>query len=177
MRALIIATNGFEDSELSYPYYRLQEYGADVHVVAPETGTIEGKHGYEFEVDWTFDERTPEEWAEAFDLLVVPGGYSPEQLRTEAPVAADVVATFDEFDLPIAAICHGAQLLISADILAGREITGYWTLEVDIENAGATFVDEAVVVDHNIVTSRVPADLPYFMQETFKLLETTAVTA
>ncbi len=177
MQALILATDGFEDSELSYPYYRLQEYGADVHLVAPEEGAIEGKHGYTFDVDWTVDERTPEEWAESFDLLVIPGGDSPERLRTEAPMAADVVAAFDAFEVPIAAICHGAQLLISADVIEGREITGYWSLEVDIENAGATYLDEPVVVDDAVVTSRVPSDLPAFMTETFELLERTTVPA
>lgn len=177
MQALILATDGFEDSELSYPYYRLQEYGADVHLVAPEEGTIEGKHGYAFEVDWTVDERMPEEWAEAFDLLVIPGGESPERLRTEAPEAADIVAAFDDFELPIASICHGAQLLISADVLEGREITGYWPLQVDVENAGASYVDEPVVVDDHFVTSRVPSDLPSFMSKTFELVEQTTVPA
>lgn len=177
MQALILATDGFEDSELSYPYYRLEEYGAEVHIAAPEAGTIEGKHGYTFDVDWTIDDRMPAEWAESFDLLVIPGGYSPERLRTQAPAAPDVVAAFDEFEVPIASICHGAQLLISADILEGREVTGYWSLEVDIENAGATYVDEEVVVDDYLVTSRVPSDLPAFMAETFDLVERTTVPA
>ncbi|MFP4591694.1 MAG: type 1 glutamine amidotransferase domain-containing protein [Halobacteriales archaeon] len=177
MQAIILATDGFEDSELIYPYYRLQEDGADVHLVAPEAGEIEGTHGYTFEVDWTVDERRPSEWAESFDLLVIPGGTSPEALRTEAPLAADIVAAFDAVEKPIAAICHGAQLLISADVLEGREVTGYWSLAVDIENAGATYVDESVVVDDHLVTSRVPSDLPAFMTATFEQLETTTVPA
>lgn len=176
MQALILATNGFEDSELSYPYYRLQEDGATVHLLAPHAGTIEGKHGYEFDVDWTVDERAPEEWAEQFDMLVIPGGSSPEALRLEAPVSADIVAAFDEIDKPIAAICHGAQLLISADILEDRELTGYWSLEVDIENAGATYLDDEAVVDENLVTARVPDDLPSFMRAVFEVVETATVT-
>lgn len=177
MQTIILATDGFEDSELTYPYYRLQEYGANVHLVAPDEGTIEGKYGYDFEVDWTVDERSPDEWAEAFDLLVIPGGSSPEALRLQAPESAEIVAAFDELEKPIAAICHGPQLLISADILEGREIAGYWTLEVDIENAGATFHDEETVVDDNLITARVPDDLPMFMKRTFEVVERLTVPA
>ncbi|MFB6253131.1 MAG: type 1 glutamine amidotransferase domain-containing protein [Halobacteriaceae archaeon] len=172
MKSLIITTDGFEDSEFSYPYYRLQEEGYTVDVVTPEGKTVEGKHGYTFDADYSVDEFSATTWADKYDHLVIPGGNAPERLRTEEPKAADIVAAFDTADQPISAICHGAQLLISADILTGRDITGYWTLEVDIENAGATYHDEEVVVDDNLVTSRVPRDLPRFMKETFELIET-----
>lgn len=92
-------------------------------------------------------------------------------------MAAEIVAVFDAADVPVAGICHAAQLLISADILEGRELTGYWSLEVDIENAGGRYLDEPVVVDDNLVTSRVPDDLPTFMEETFDLLKRTAIPA
>ncbi len=177
MRSIILATDGFEDSELSYPYYRLREEGYNVDIVAPSGDSIEGKHGYEFDVAYHLDERTPSEWADAYDLLVIPGGSSPERLRTEAPMAADIVAAFDAANVPVAGICHAAQLLISADILEDRELTGYWSLEVDIENAGGHYLDEPVVVDDNLVTSRVPDDLPAFMEETFDRLERTAIPA
>ncbi|MDY6765112.1 MAG: DJ-1/PfpI/YhbO family deglycase/protease, partial [Halobacteria archaeon] len=147
MTGLIITTDGFEDSEFSYPFYRLQEEGFEVDVVTPEGREVEGKHGYTFEADFGFDEYEPSEWADEYDFLVIPGGRAPERLRLEAPVASDIVEAFDEVGKPIASICHGAQLLISAGILEGREVTGYWSLEVDIENAGATFFDEEVVVD------------------------------
>ncbi|WP_435096761.1 type 1 glutamine amidotransferase domain-containing protein [Halarchaeum sp. P4] len=163
MKALVVATDGFEDSEFSYPYYRLQEDSWEVDVATPDGDAVEGEYGYTFDADHAIDERSPSAFADEYDLLVVPGGDSPEALRTEAPEAADVVASFDEHDVPIAAICHGAQLLISADVLEGRRATGYWTLEVDIQNAGAEYVDEAVVADGNLVTSRVPDDLPAFM--------------
>jgi protease I len=163
MQGLILATDGFEDSEFSYPYYRLREAGFDVHVVTPAGEPVTGKHGYGFEADLSVEAYTPEEWAEAYDFAVVPGGDSPEALRTEAPAAADLLRAFDEAGNPIAAICHGLQLLISADVLDGRTVTGYWSLEVDAENAGATWVDEPVVVDDNLLTSRVPDDLPAFM--------------
>lgn len=168
MNGLIIATDGFEDSEFSYPFYRLREAGVDVDVATPEGESISGKHDYEFEADYALHEYEPAEWAEQYDLLVIPGGRSPEYLRQEAPIAAEIVWAFDEADQPVASICHGAQLLISADILEGRTITGYWTLEVDIENAGAEFVDKEVVVDGNLVTSRVPDDLPAFMGTLFE---------
>lgn len=171
MKALIITTDGFEDSEFSYPYYRLQEAGYEVDIAAPEASEITGKHGYVFEADFALDEFEPSWWADEYDLLVIPGGSAPENLRTEAPIAADIVWAFDEADQPIAAICHGAQLLISADVLEGREVTGYWSLQVDIENAGATYLDEEVVWDDNFITSRVPADLPAFMRTVFEFME------
>ena len=171
MNGLIVATNGFEDSEFNYPYYRLREEGHEVDVTTPNGESIEGKHGYEFDADYAIDEHEPAEWAEEYDFLVVPGGRSPESLRRETPEAADIVREFDEREQPVAAICHGAQLLISADVLEGREVTGYWTLEVDVENAGAEFVDEEVAVDGHLVTSRVPDDLPAFMEAFFDLVE------
>lgn len=170
MEALIVTTDGFEDSEFSYPFYRLREAGVDVDVATPDGESVTGKHDYEFDADAAIDDRRPADWADSYDLLVVPGGYAPEQLRTEAPEAADVVAAFVDADRPVASICHGIQLLISADVLNGAEVTGYETLEVDVENAGATFHDEEVVVDEPFVTSRVPDDLPAFMAETLSLL-------
>jgi protease I len=171
MKGLVLVTDGFEDSEFSYPFYRLRESGWDVDVATPDGDSVTGEHGYEFDGDVAIDEDSPSWFAEEYDLLVVPGGDSPEALRTEAPAAADVVAAFDDRDRPIATICHGAQLLISAGILAGRRATGYWSLEVDVENAGAEYVDEPVVVDENLVTSRVPDDLPAFMDATLRLVE------
>ena len=173
MSSLILTTDGFEDSEFQYPYYRLQEAGIDVTVATPEGEDVSGKHGTSGEADAAIGDVD----ADDYELLVIPGGNAPEQLRLEAPEAADIVASFDEAGKPIAAICHGAQLLISADILEGREITGYWSLEVDIENAGATFTDEEVVVDDNLITSRVPDDLPAFMAKTLEVAEREEVEA
>ncbi|MFB6070823.1 MAG: type 1 glutamine amidotransferase domain-containing protein [Halanaeroarchaeum sp.] len=177
MKALVLATDGFEDTEFSYPYYRLQEAGWNVHVATPSGESIEGKHGYEFDADAAIDERVPGQWAKEYDLLVLPGGGSPESLRTEAPIAADVVSEFDEREKPITSICHGAQLLISADVLEGRRATGYWPLEIDIENAGAEYVDESVVIDDNLVTARYPADLPDLLRATLDVVDESAVPA
>lgn len=177
MDALVVSADGFEDSELSYPYYRLQEAGWDVTLATPDGEDISGKHGVEFEADAAISERDADGWVDESDLLVLPGGRAPESIRLSAPEAVDVVAGFDAADEPIASICHGAQLLISADVLEGREATAYASLEVDVENAGATFVDEEVVVDDNLVTSRNPADLPAFMAETLELAERTPAEA
>ncbi|GAB6879224.1 type 1 glutamine amidotransferase domain-containing protein [Halorubrum gandharaense] len=168
MKGLIITTDGYEDSEFNYPYYRLQEAGFEVSVATPEGRTVEGKHGYTAEADRSLDEQDPEWFAEEFDLLVIPGGDAPERLRTEAPAATEIVSAFDEREQPIAAICHGPQLLISADVIEDREIAAYETLAVDVENAGATFLDEPTVVDDHLITARVPDDLPWFIEATFE---------
>lgn len=166
MKALIISTDRFEDSELFYPKYRLKEEGVDVEVATPEGNDIEGKHDTEIESDLEISNINVDD----YNLLVLPGGRSPEYLRVQAPEAADIVKEFDDKGKPISAICHGAQLLISADILEGRKLTCYWSLQVDVENAGGKFVDDEVVVDNNLVTSRHPDDLPAFMTETLKKL-------
>ena len=173
MTALILTTDGFEDSELTCPYYRLQEAGIDVDVATTDGESAEGKHGEEIEADLAIEEAQSDE----YDLLVLPGGYAPENLRLEAPEAADIVGEFDADGKPIASICHGVQLLISADVLDGRDVTGYWSLEVDVENAGATFVDEAAVVDDNLISSRAPQDLPAFMARTLEYAEERAIVA
>ena len=173
MSGLIITGDGFEDAEFTYPYYRLQEAGYDVDVATPDGESFESKHGQEFDADASIDAVD----ADGYDFLVVPGGRAPESMRLSAPESADLVASFADTGKPVASICHGAQLLISADVLEGREATGYASLEVDIENAGATYRDEEVVVDDGLVTSRVPDDLPAFMGALFDLLSEEQVEA
>jgi protease I len=167
MKALIVTTDGFEDSELTYPYYRLQEAGIDVEIATPDGESVTGKIGEEMDADLAISEASEDE----YDLLVVPGGNAPEDLRLEAEEAITLVREFDESGKPIASICHGAQLLISADVLKGREVTGYWAIRVDIENAGATFVDEGCVVDDTLVTARYPDDLPAWLSGLFAQLD------
>lgn len=167
MKALIISTDRFEDSELFYPYYRLKEKGLEVEVATTDGDDITGKHGTEIDGDLKIEEARPEN----YDLLVIPGGRSPEHLRVDAPKSIEIVKKFDNMNKTIAAICHGAQLMMSADILDGREATCYWTIRDDLENAGGSFVDEPVVVDENLVTSRVPSDLPHFMGKVIEKLD------
>lgn len=164
MNALIIAAGGFEDTELYYPYYRLLEEEISVDVATPGGGDVEGKHGYTVEADLSVEEA--EEGR--YDLLVIPGGRSPEHLRVEAPPSAELAREFDDADKTVAAICHGAQILMSTDVLRGREATCYRSIRDDLENAGAEFRDEPVVVDGNLVTSRHPGDLPRFMAATLR---------
>ncbi len=165
-RALIITGDGFEDIELLYPYYRLVEAGFEVVIAAPRKGKVAGKHGYEVEVHASLDEVDPA----SFDALVLPGGRGPERARVH-PRAGEIVAHFMDEGKPVAAICHGPQLLITARRVSGRRLTSYWGIKDDLVVAGAEWVDEPVVVDGNLVTSRYPPDIPFWMREFFRLLE------
>lgn len=166
MKALIISADNFEDSELLVPYYRLQEAGADVTVASLKRGTITGKMGYEVAVDKSLEELNPDDYA----ILVLPGGKAPAVLRKE-PTALEIARNFFAASKPVAAICHGPQILISAGLLKGRRATCYLSVADELQEAGARYEDREVVIDGNLVTSRQPADLPAFMRETMKQLE------
>ena len=159
MRALIITADLFEDSELQIPYQYFQELGLDVDITSMKKGAICGKHGWGTEVTVTLDEVDPKR----YDILILPGGKAPSVLRKE-PQALKVVQYFFEKGKPVAAICHGPQILISAGLLKGRMVTGYKSIAEELKNAGATYKDEAVVVDRNLITSRGPSDLKAFME-------------
>ena len=165
MKALIISAANFEDSELLVPYYRLKEAGGEVSVASLKRGAITGKHGYEVAVDYTLDEVNPDDYA----ILVLPGGKAPELVRKE-PKALEIARSFFARNKPVAAICHGPQILISAGLLQGRRATCYRSVADELKEAGALYEDREVVLDGNLVTSRQPADLPAFMRETMKLL-------
>ncbi len=166
MKALILAADGFEDSELLYPYYRLQEEEIAVDVAAPEAGPIAGKHGYSVEANLAFADVKPNE----YDLLVLPGGKGPETVRLDKN-AVDATRRMLETGKLVAAICHGAQVLISAGVIYGRTATCYKGVRDDLKAAGAEYVDREVVVDDNLITSRVPGDLPAFSRQIFKALQ------
>ena len=165
MKALIISANNFEDSELLVPFYRFREAGIEVEVASLRRENIKGKHGYEVAVDKTFAEVD----TESYDILILPGGKAPETIRNE-PLALEIVRRFFARNRPVAAICHGPQILISAGLLKGRRATCYRTVAGELKAAGALYEDSEVVVDGNLLTSRQPADLPAFMRETMKLL-------
>ena len=165
MKALIISADNFEDSELLVPYYRLKEEGVDVVVVSLRRGVITGKHGYEVPVDKTLDEVNPDDYA----ILVLPGGAAPAEVRKE-PTALDITRDFFVKNKPVAAICHGPQVLISAGLIKGRRATCYKSVADELKEAGAFYEDQDVVVDANLVTSRQPGDLPLFMREIIKQL-------
>lgn len=158
----ILATNGYEPSELDSPRKALEEAGATVHVVSLESGTIKGWKDGEWkgatEVDRTLDEVASGD----YDALVLPGGViNPDTLRKEEKAVRFVRAFFQEHK-PVAAICHGPWLLAEADVLKGRRVTSYASIKTDLKNAGADWVDQEVVVDRGLVTSRGPGDLPAF---------------
>lgn len=165
MKALIISADHFEDSELLVPYYRLQEAGVKVTVASLKRGTITGKQGYEVDVDKALVEVNPDDYA----ILVLPGGKAPAVVRKE-PKALEIAKSFFAHNKPVAAICHGPQILISADLLKGRRATCYQSVADELKEAGALYKDREVVIDGNLVTSRQPSDLPAFMRETMKLL-------
>jgi len=158
----ILATDGFEQSELEEPKKAIEAAGATVHIVSLKPGTIQGFHhadkGDAFEVDETIDAVS----ANDYDGLVLPGGVlNPDALRVNAD-AVSFVRDFFKQHKPVAAICHGPWTLVEADVVSGRTLTSWPSLKTDIENAGGTWVDEEVHVDQGLVTSRTPDDLPAF---------------
>ena len=163
MKALIISADNFEDTELLVPYYRLKEAGVEVTVASLSRGAIKGKHGIEVAVDKTLDEINPDDYA----ILVLPGGKAPALVRKE-PKALEIARSFFARSKPVAAICHGPQILISAGLMQGRRATCYRSVADELKKANALYEDREVVVDANLVTSREPADLPAFMREIMK---------
>ena len=154
----IIATDAFEDSELSDPMQAVKDAGADITVVSNKTGKITGEHGTEVLIDTTVDDVL----ASDFDGLLIPGGVkNPDVMRTNKKAVQFVRDFFDQHK-PVAAICHGPWLLVEADVVNGRTLTSWPSLQTDIKNAGGNWVDEEVVVDQGLVTSRNPDDLPAF---------------
>ncbi len=161
-RIAILATNGFEQSELEVPLKKLREAGAKVDVVSPQPGEIKGwkdkNWGNPVPVDRTLNEAKPAD----YDALVLPGGViNPDLLRVE-PKAVDFVKAFWNDHKVIGAICHGPWLLVEAGIVKGRRVTSYKSIKTDVVNAGGKWEDSAVVTDQGLVTSRHPGDLDAF---------------
>jgi len=163
---LIISADSFEDTELLVPYYRLKEEGVDVHVASMTKKKIKGKHGYEVDIDKTLKELNPDD----YDLLLLPGGKAPEAIRKEKD-ALEIAKHFFQQSKPVSAICHGPQILITADLLRGRHATCYKSVAQELKESGAIYEDTEVVVDGNLVTSRQPSDLPAFLRETIRKLK------
>ncbi len=156
-KVLIITDDIYEDLELWYPKLRLIEEGVEVHVATPRIQAYTGKNGYPLTPDLTIDDVKTADYA----ALVVPGGYAPDKLR-RYPRALEIVRDFHADKRPIAFICHGGWVPISARILRGVRLTSVSAIRDDLENAGATWVDEGCVVDGHIITAQVPKDLPGF---------------
>ncbi|MBO8142428.1 MAG: type 1 glutamine amidotransferase [Firmicutes bacterium] len=157
-RIAILAEDDYQELELWYPLLRFKEAGAAVQVVGPGRSDVHrSKLGYPVKVDLPADQAR----AEDFDAIVVPGGYAPDRMRTSEAMVG-LVREADRQGKVVAAICHAGWVLISAGILRGRRATCVANIKDDLVNAGATYVDEEVVVDGNLITSRTPPDLPAF---------------
>src|SRR5947209_769388 len=172
IRVAVLATDGFEQSELMEPRRALDEAGATTQVVSPKTGEIRGWNhtdwGQPVRVDVALDGAR----AEDYDALVLPGGVmNPDKLRMEPKAVAFVKAFFDA-GKPVAAICHGPWSVIEAGAARGRRMTSWPSLHTDLAKAGAQWVDEEVVVDRGLVTSRKPQDIPAFNREAIRLFAT-----
>ena len=163
-----LITNEFEDSEFTAPKKAFEDAGHEVVTIEKESGLeITGKNGESLTVDRGIDDVKPDD----FDALFIPGGFSPDILRADDRFVA-FTKTFMDDEKPVFAICHGPQLLITAKALEGRDATGFKSIRVDMEYAGANYADKEVVVCQNqLVTSRTPDDLPAFNREALKLLE------
>lgn len=170
-KVAILVEDGFEQIELTSPKQALEEAGAETHIVSPKRGKVKGwehtQWGQEFAVDVVIDQAN----ADDYDALLLPGGVmNPDKLRTSKP-AMDFVRHFFAQHKPVAAICHGPWALVEADVVEGRQVTSYPSIQTDLKNAGAKWVDQEVVVDQGLVTSRNPDDLPAFNR---KLVEEIA---
>jgi len=158
----ILATDGFEEIELTSPKEAIENAGGETRIVSIDHGTIQAnkhrEHGDKYQVDLSLDEAQ----AEDFDALLIPGGlFSPDALRMNQK-AKDFASDFFRQKKPVFSICHGPQVLISAGLVNGRKMTGFKAIQQDLKNAGAIVSDETVVVDKGLVTSRNPNDLPAF---------------
>jgi protease I len=166
-KVLIMLDEGVEDVEFLYPYYRFQEEGYSVDVVATKAKeTYIGKHGVPMKSDLSPEEVKIED----YDALIIPGGRAPDRMRMNKGLVKIVKDAYNKGKV-IAAVCHSPQMLIEADLLRGKKATCYRSVVTDLKNAGANYVDAPVVVDGKIVTSRFPDDLPKFCQETITLLK------
>jgi protease I len=166
-KVAILAENDYEDMELQYPLYRMKEAGAEVTVVGTGSANqYKGKHGLPVNVDKTADQVS----AGDFDGMIIPGGWAPDRMR-RYPAMVELVKQMDGQQKLVATICHGGWMLCSARIVEGRTVTAVSAIKDDLENAGASFVDREVVRDRNLVSSRVPADLPAFCRTIIEVLE------
>ena len=160
--AILVANEGIEQVELTEPWKAVQEAGATPRLVSPEAGAVQAYHHLDAADTFDVDVTVADASVDAFDALVLPGGVAnPDALRTDDAAVA-LIRDFMSAGKPVAAICHAAWSLVEADCVRGKRLTSWPSLRTDIRNAGGTWVDEEVVVDGNLITSRNPDDLPAF---------------
>lgn len=172
-RVAVVIAHNFEDIEVTAPVQAVESAGAEFVLIGIEPGEVTGKKGHVFTVDTTFAD-LPADAIDGFDLLLIPGGGAPENLRI-VDAAVDFTRKFVESGKPVASICHGPQLLISAGVLKGRRTTSVNKIRDDITNAGGLYEDADLVIDGNLISSRTPRDLDIFDQAIVDAL--TGVTA
>ena len=156
-RIAFVLGNDFEDAEFETPHTTLLKHGLSVDVIGTDTSDVTGKHGTVVSIDKSVDDAS----VDGYDALVIPGGFSPDHLRTDARIV-DFVRAFADQDKAIAAVCHAPSLLIEAGVVDGKTMTSWPSIRTDLRNAGAEVVDREVVVDGTLITSRNPDDLPAF---------------
>ena len=161
----VLIEDNFNEFEVIYPYYRLKEAGFESILVGPESKIYHSKVGLQMRAEKSVNEINFDE----FDGVVVPGGYAPDLLRRNEKILTFVRKMFESSKL-VGAICHAGWVLISAKIVNGLMLTGFSAIKDDLKNAGAKYIDNEVVVDGNVITSRMPSDLPAFMREIIKFL-------
>jgi protease I len=166
VRVAVLVEDLYENLELWYPVLRLREEGAQVFIVGPKAGeTYKSKEGYPAKADKSAEEISADE----IDAVIVPGGYAPDRMRRHETMVRLVREAAQKGKI-VAAICHGGWMLAEADVVRGRTVTSFFAIKTDLINAGANWVDKEVVRDGNIITSRVPSDLPAFMRTIIEAL-------
>ena len=169
LRVAVLATDGFEESELIEPVKALKEAGARVDIIAPRKGEIQGFRHFDKTLKVPVDRTLKEAKAESYDALLLPGGVINADALRALPEARVFIQKMDAAGKPIAAICHAPWELISAGIVRDRLLTSYPTIQDDVRNAGGFWVDREVAVDQDLVTSRRPSDLPAFKKQMIRI--------
>jgi protease I len=169
-KVAILTENGFEEVELTSPMNALEEAGAIVHIISPQKGKVKAWNHDHWSIEVNVDKELSGANPEDYDMLLLPGGVlNPDQLRTNREAVLFAIH-FIEQGKPLAAICHGPQLLIETGMISTRKLTSYASIKTDLVNSGALWVDEEVVVDNGLITSRSPEDLPAFNKKVIEEL-------
>jgi protease I len=176
-KVAFLATDMVEQVELTEPWKAVEQAGADIDLVSLEEGEIQGFNHYDKADKFSVDRTVEDASAEDYDALVLPGGVgNPDTLRTDENAVRFVRAFFDA-GKPVAAICHAPWMLVEADVARGHKLTSFWSIKTDVKNAGGNWVDEEVVLDGNLVTSRSPKDIPAFNKTLLEEFAKTPVGA
>ena len=169
-KVAILTEDGFEEIELTSPLEALKDAGAEVLIVSPKNGKVKAKSGDDWTKEYDVDLQLNDAKSAEFDALVIPGGViNPDKLRTNKEGIQFVQAFFNE-DKPVAAICHGPQVLINAEAVQNKKMTSVEAIEIDLKNAGAQWQDSEVIVDGKLITSRTSKDLPAFNKATIEVI-------